>query len=326
VNPRVSLIVLNFNGLAWLRPCLTALAAQVGAPPFEVLVADNGSTDRSIEVVEATFPAVRVLALGRNLGFAGGNNAAAKAAAGELLVFLNNDTIPAPDWLSRLYAAHVEAHARDIVTSRLMCLDRPTIVDSAGDGYLRAGGAYKRGHGLAAETFLTSREVFGACGAAFLIPKAIFDELGGFDETFFMVYEDVDLCYRARLAGYACWYAADAVVRHAGSATLGTVSDAAVFHGQRNLEWTWVKNTPGDLMLRTFAGHALYSLAGLAHYVFQGRGAAALRGKMAAIAGLRGVLARRRAIQHARRVGSPELARLLDRGWIRAKRREKAAR
>jgi GT2 family glycosyltransferase len=326
VSPRISVIVLNCNGRAWLGPCLTALAAQTGAPPFEVVLADNGSTDGSTELVTRAFPTVRVVDNGSNLGFAAGNNAAARAAQGPLLVFLNNDTVPAEDWLEKLHAAHDVSPDRALVTSRILFLDRPAIVDSAGDGYLRAGGAYKRGHGASAEAFAQSGEVFGACGAAFLITRALFDELRGFDEHFFMVYEDVDLSYRARLRGHACWYAAEAVVLHAGSGTLGVSSDAAVFHGQRNLEWTWIKNTPASLLVRTSLSHLAYSAAGVAHYVAAGRGGAALRGKLAALRGLPRVVRQRRDVQRQRSVPPDAIDRLLTRGWLSLKRREKSAR
>jgi GT2 family glycosyltransferase len=324
LTPRISVIVLNYNGRVWLEPCLTALTAQAGAPPFEILLVDNGSTDESMALVGARFPSVRLLDNGRNLGFAGGNNAGAHAALGDELVFLNNDTIPAADWLARLHAAMAEAPDRAMVTSRIVCLDRPDVIDSAGDGYLRAGGAFKHGHGAAVGDFRTSREVFGACGAAFAIRRALFEQLGGFDEEFFMVYEDVDLSYRARLAGHRCWYAADAVVRHAGSATLGTSSRAAVFYGQRNLEWTWFKNTPTGLLLRTLPAHAAYSLAGVAHYVARGRAGAAVRGKIAALLALPRLVRQRREVQRGRRVDAASLDAQLQRGWLALKRREKA--
>jgi GT2 family glycosyltransferase len=326
VNPHISVIVLNYNGRRWLLDCLTAVAGQAGAPPYEVLLADNGSSDGSIELVRADLPNVRIVDNRQNLGFAGGNNAAAREARGTLLAFLNNDTIPAPDWLSRLHAAHVEAPDRALVTSRLVFLDRPEIVDSAGDGYLRAGGAYKRGHGENVEAFLRPGEVFGVCGAAFLIPRELFLHIGGFDEHFFMVYEDVDLSYRARLAGHRCWYAADAVVRHAGSGTLGTLSEMAVFHGQRNLEWTWLKNTPASLMVRTLPAHLVYSLLGVAHYVMNGRGAAALAGKLSALRGVPRVLAERRVVHRERKSGAVAIEPLIDRRWLSLKRREKSAR
>jgi N-acetylglucosaminyl-diphospho-decaprenol L-rhamnosyltransferase len=323
LTPRISVIVLNYNGRVWLDPCLTALTAQAGAPPFEILLVDNGSTDGSMALVTARFPSVRIVDNSGNLGFAGGNNAGARAALGDELAFLNNDTIPAADWLARLHAAMVEASDQAIVTSRIVFLDRPDVIDSAGDGYLRAGGAFKHGHGADAGGFTTSREVFGACGAAFAIRRELFDGLGGFDEDFFMVYEDVDLSYRARLAGHRCWYAADAVVRHAGSGTLGTLSRAAVFHGQRNLEWTWFKNTPTGLLLRTFPAHVAYSLAGVAHYVARGRAGSAVRGKIAALLALPRLLRKRREVQRTRRVDSASLDAHLQRGWIALKRTEK---
>jgi N-acetylglucosaminyl-diphospho-decaprenol L-rhamnosyltransferase len=323
VTPRFSVIVLNYNGRAWLEPCLGALTTQSGAPSFEVLLVDNGSTDGSIGFAAARFPSFRIVDNERNLGFAAGNNAAARAARGEILVFLNNDTVPASDWLARLHFAMLDPPGRTLVTSRLVLLDRPGTIDSAGDGYLRAGGAFKRGHGADAAAYAASGEVFGACGAAFAIERQLFERLGGFDEDFFMVYEDVDLSYRARLAGHTCWYAADAVVRHAGSATLGTMSSAAVLHGQRNLEWTFIKNTPRGLLWRTLPIHLLYSAAGVFHYIARGRGLAALKGKAAALAGLPRVLAKRRAVQDACRVDRAAIERQLTRGWIAVKRAEK---
>lgn len=326
MNPAVSVIVLNYNGRRWLEPCLSALAGQIGAPAFEILLADNGSRDGSIAFAAERFPSVRIVDNRRNLGYAAGNNRAARDARGPVLAFLNNDTVPERHWLAALYAAHARAAPGTIVTSRIVFLDRPEIVDSAGDGYLRAGGAYKRGHGQSTGDFLQSEEVFGACGAAFMVSRDLFERLGGFDEQFFMVYEDVDLSYRARLAGGTCLYVADAVVGHAGSGTLGTASDAAVFHGQRNLEWTWLKNTPLTLLVATLPSHIVYSLAGVAHYVTAGRGRAAVRGKLAALAGLPRVLRERRTVQQARSVGSAAIARVLDAGWILRKRREKSAR
>ena len=324
MTPAISVIVLNYNGRQWLEPCLAALAAQADAPAFETLLVDNGSADGSIGFVAARFPSVRIVDNGRNLGFAGGNNAGARAALGATLVFLNNDTIPAVDWLARLHGASLAAPDRDLVTSRIVFLDRPDIVDSAGDGYLRAGGAFKHGHGAYIAGFMSSREVFGACGAAFLIRRDVFERLNGFDEDFFMVYEDVDLSYRARLAGYRCWYAADAVVRHAGSGTLGVMSSTAVFHGQRNLEWVWLKNTPGGLLLRTIPSHLVYTLAGVAHYATKGLVGPVLKGKIYALLGLPGLMAKRRLVQRERRVASSSLERHLERGWIALKRTEKA--
>jgi GT2 family glycosyltransferase len=323
--PLTSVIVLNYNGRKWLRRCLDAVAAQRDAPPFETIVVDNGSSDGSADFVRAAYPHARIVQTGGNVGFAAGNNAGARAAAGAWLAFLNNDTEAAPDWLTRLHAASAAHPECALIASRIVFMDAPQTLDSAGDGYLRAGGAFKRGHGTAAGEFARPQEVFGACGAAFLIRRDVFDALGGFEDAFFMVYEDVDLSYRARLLGHRCWYAADAVVLHAGSGTLGRGSAMAVFHGQRNLEWTWVRNTPWPAIVTTAPAHVAYALAGVAFYARLGLAGPALRGKVAALRGLPAALRARRRIQASRAVTDRELARWMGRGWVGLKRREKGA-
>lgn len=325
MSVEVSVIVLNHNGRRWLGPCLDALAAQRHAPAFEVIVADNASTDGSADFVRERYPDVRLHEAGANLGFAGGNNAGAAQARGAVLVFLNNDTAPEPDWLARLHAALVSRPSAGIATSRIVFMDDPDVVDSAGDGYIRAGGAFKHGHRQAASAFNMSREVFGGCGAALAVRRELFEALGGFDESFFIYYEDVDLSYRVRLAGYSVWYAADAAVRHAGSATFGVASPTAVYYGQRNLEWTWIKNTPAPLFWRTALSHLLYSTAGIAHYARAGRLGPVLRAKLDAIRRLPRVLSARRAIQRGATVDWRALERLMEPRWLKLKRREKAA-
>jgi GT2 family glycosyltransferase len=321
--PEISVVVLNHNGRRWLAGCLDALAAQSGAPSFEVILVDNASTDGSAEFVAAHYPSVIVVRSTVNAGFAGGNWMGATRAGGRWLAFLNNDTIVAADWLANLHRGALIEPGYALVTSQIVFMDRPDTVDSAGDGYLRAGGAFKRGHGAPVHEYSESREVFGACGGAFLIERCVYEALGGFDQRFFMVYEDVDLSYRARLLGHRCWYAADAVVRHAGSATLGVASPAAVFYGQRNLEWTWVKNTPTRLLIRTALPHMLYSVAGIIHYARRRRLLPALKGKVAALLGLRSLLSDRRAVRKSAVVGSQTLEQMMDGGWLALKRKEK---
>jgi GT2 family glycosyltransferase len=324
VGPVVSVIVLTYNGRRWLTGCLDALSRQVEAPPFEIILLDNGSADGSAAFVRDAYPHVTVIETDTNLGFAGGNNVAAAAARGAWLAFLNNDTVADEHWLSSLVAASRARPEFTLFTSCLVYMDAPDIVDSAGDGYYRAGGAFKRGHGQAVNAFRQPGEVFGACGGAFMMPRAAFQALSGFDERFFMIYEDVDFSYRARLRGWRAWYVPEAIVRHAGSASLGTVSRTAVFYGQRNLEWTWIKNTPGPLLARTAFAHAVYSLAGVAHYVRMGRGAVALRGKIAALRGLPAILAERRRVQRTRTADARTVAAPMEPRWLRSKRREKA--
>jgi GT2 family glycosyltransferase len=195
----------------------------------------------------------------------------------------------------------------------------PAIVDSAGDGLTRAGGAFKRFHGQRADRATESREVFGACGAAFIMSAALFRILGGFDEDFFASYEDVDLSYRARLLGYRCWYSADAVVHHRGSATLGRSSAGSVFYSQRNLEWMYLKNTPGVLLLRTLPQHLVYTAAAAAYFTRLGLLGTFLRAKASALAGLAGVLRKRRTVQRERAVAPGDIWPHLEPRWLALK-------
>jgi GT2 family glycosyltransferase len=318
----VRLVIVNWNGRSWLERCLSALRGQTFRA-FEVVLVDNGSDDGSVDFVREVFPECKVLPLGENAGFAAGNNAGARGATGPYLAFLNNDTEVDPGWLQEL----VDTAERDVtvglVTSHIVFMDRPDIVDSAGDGYLRCGGGFKQRHGQPVENRREARDVFGACGAAFLIRTELFETLGGFDEDLFMVYEDVDLSYRARLIGARCVFASGALVKHAGSASLGRISSLAVYYGQRNLEWTWIKNSPRRLLLRSLGPHVLYDLAGLVGYARAGHLAACVRGKAAAVSGLYAVWRKRRDVQRRATADPEALWTLMEPDWIAVKRREK---
>jgi GT2 family glycosyltransferase len=317
-----SVIVLNYNGRNWLEDCLTAALGQMKEGQ-ELILVDNASTDESVELVRARFPAVRVLALDWNSGFAQGNNMGARAARGRYLAFLNNDTIPQPGWLSALKAPFDRDPSPAVTTSRIVYLDDPSIVDSAGDGYLRAGGAFKRFHGASSGSAGQPGDVFGACGAACMFRRDVFMDLGGFDEDFFMVYEDVDISYRARLRGHRCTYVPDAIVHHAGSGTLRRNSALSVYYGQRNLEWTYLKNTPWPLLIRSFPSHVLYDGAALLAYGVRGHLGPFLKGKWDALKGFPAILRKRSLVQNTREASTQDLWQAMEGNWIRRKRAEK---
>jgi GT2 family glycosyltransferase len=321
-EPEVSVVIVTWNGRQYLDTCLRAVEAQQGVSA-EVILVDNGSTDGTAEFVRARFPRVRMIGLAENRGFASGNNVGARQARGEYVAFLNNDTIADSSWLRALRAGIEPATGFALATSRIVYMHDPGVIDSAGDGLFRWGGAFKRHHGEPAEQAGTAAEVFGVCGGACLMPKAVFDELGGFDDDFFVSHEDVDLSYRARLRGYRCRYVPEAIVRHHGSATLVTISTLAVFYGQRNMEWMYLKNTPGSLLVRTLLGHLLYNLAAATHFARHGLLGTFLRAKGAALAGLPAVLRKRVAIQQASIIGAAEIEPHLERRWLAAKMREK---
>ena len=316
------MVIVTWNGLEHLEGCLTAVASQQGVDAETILV-DNASTDGTSDFVRARFPWVRIVSLDRNHGFAGGNNAGAREARGRYLAFLNNDTVADPHWLRALRDGLDEPRGIALATSRIVYMHDPATVDSAGDGMTRWGGAFKRHHGGSAAEATESRDVFGACGAAFIIPKQVFDALGGFDRDFFASHEDVDLSYRAQLRGWRCRYVAGSIVRHRGSSTLGRASRMAVFHGQRNLEWVYVQNTPLPILVRTLPGHVLYNAAAALHFARQGLLGTFLSAKAAALRGLPRALRKRGRVQQARTVAARAIWDQLEPRWLALKRREK---
>jgi GT2 family glycosyltransferase len=318
----VSIIVLNCNGRRWLEQCLGAVVAEL-ATDCELIVVDNGSDDGSVDFVASAFPTIRRLVLDQNLGFAEGNNIGAKAARGRYVAFLNNDAAPCPGWLAALRNALDRDDTLGLASSLIVFMHDPSIVDSAGDGLTRWGGAFKHAHGRPIGEVSGAADVFGACGAAFLVRRDVFEQAGGFDPTFFAVYEDVDLSYRLQLSGSRCRFVPEAVVHHVGSATLGRVSTRSVFWGQRNMEWMYLKNTPWPLLLLTLPGHVLYNLAAAVHFARMGMFRTFVRAKWAAICELPRVWQQRRQIQRTRRTTWIRLWRLMDRRWIVIKLREK---
>jgi GT2 family glycosyltransferase len=321
-GPEASVVIVSWNGRQYLEACLNAVAAQQGVESETILV-DNGSSDGTGGFVRERFPRVRLITLETNRGFAGGNNAGVREARGRVVVLLNNDTVPEPGWLAALLRGREAGGPSALASSRIVYMHDPRVIDSAGDGLLRWGGAFKRHHGASVEMATQSGEVFGVCGAACAIPRPVFDELGGFDEDFFVSHEDVDLSYRARLLGYPCLYVADAVVRHHGSATLGRVSAFAVYHGQRNLEWMYFKNTPWSLLLRTLPGHLVYTAAAAVHFTRLGLLGPFLRAKWSALVGLPRLLRKRAQVQRTRRVGADAIWPHLESRWLATKRGEK---
>ena len=318
----VSVIIVSWNGKAYLDACLRAVEAQDDLA-IETILVDNGSSDGTAEFVRDRFPHVRLLSLDGNHGFAGGSNAGARAAHGRYLAFLNNDTVAQPGWLKALLGGVDESSGFVLTTSKVVYAHDPGIIDSAGDGFLRWGGAFKRHHGAPAHVAGEPVEVFGVCGAACLMPRKVFEELDGFDESFFVSHEDVDLSYRARLRGYRCRYVPTAVVLHRGSATLGRISPFAVYHGQRNLEWLYLKNTPASLLIRTLPGHVVYNAVAAVHFARLGHLGTFVRAKAAAIGGLSRVLKQRSDVQRSRRIEAAAIERHLEKGWLATKRREK---
>ncbi len=269
--PSATVIIVAYESGAFLQPCVDALAAQT-FHEFEAVIADNGSSDGSVQELRLPDDRFRILSLGRNTGFAVANNLAAAHSSAGFLVLLNPDAVPEPTWLETLITKAQTAPDIASVGSLQRRLDDPQVLDGVGDVWHVAGLAWRAGEGHPAASAPGDGEIFGPCGAAALYRRDIFVALGGFDERFFCYCEDVDLAFRLRTAGYRSVRASGAVVRHAGSGISGRRSDFTLYHGHRNRIWTFVKNTPGVwfwlLLPYHLAFNALYLGSALKRGIF----------------------------------------------------------
>jgi len=310
----VGVLIVNWNSGPLLIRCLDALRRQ-SFGPTRVLVVDNASRDGS-EQAALERDGVELLTMTANLGFAAANNiGVAHLGNCEWIALLNPDAFPEPGWLAALVGGVGAAPLVASVASRQVLADDPDTLDGTGDLYTVAGLAWRRHHGQPARNRGLERgEVFGPCGAAGLYRRDVFLETGGFDESYFCYFEDVDLAFRLRLKGYRCLYIPEAVVHHVGSALTGFRSDFAVFHGQRNMVWTFVKDMPGPLLLQYLPHHLLMNLASIGVLAARGQLRTALRAKWAALLGVPRMLRARRGIHRERRVTSAQLRSAMIRG------------
>ncbi|MBU4433095.1 MAG: glycosyltransferase family 2 protein [Alphaproteobacteria bacterium] len=311
--PTVSVIIVSYESGPTLQRCLAGLKAQTFTD-FEILLVDNASTDGAPQAAVAADPSIRFLEPGANLGFAAGNNLAIRRARGRWLALLNPDAYPEPGWLAALIDGAARHPGVQSFASLQTSADDPAVLDGAGDNMTSAGIPFRGGYGRKLPANLREGEVFSACGAAMLIDKALFEELGGFDERFFCYCEDVDLGYRLRLTGRMTLLLPAARVAHVGSASTGVRSDFAIFHGSRNRVWTFLKNTPPLLLWLTTPLHVAVTAALLLLHLRRGDAGPAVRGIRAALktADLDAVMAGRKAVQAGRKVGSGAILRVMS--------------
>lgn len=308
-----SVVIPNWNGWRFLPTCLDALRAQTHRD-FETIVVDNGSQDGSIAGVQQRYPEVRIVALSANRGFAAAVNAGICAARGEVIALLNNDTEAGPRWLAELCLALAEHPEVSFCAAKMLLFDRRDVINSAGDYYGRDGlpgnrGVWRMDNG----SFSRPELVFGACGGAALYRRALFEDIGLFDEEFFAYCEDVDLSFRAQLAGHKCLFVPGAIVYHRLSATGG--GPVASYLCGRNFITVLVKNVPRGMLRRHWPAMLAAQLRLAAQAIWHSREPAArarLRGQLAGLWQLPATLRKRRAVQALRRVSDDYIESILQ--------------
>jgi hypothetical protein len=289
----ISVVILNYNGMRFLDRCLASIQDQTYAD-FEVIIVDNASTDGSAEYAKSRCPWIKVIINQENLGYAGGTNVGIMQARGEYILTLNNDT-----WIDKGF---IESLAEPLAEKDVgMCASKMLLLDgkinSTGICISRSGAAWDRGM-FEPDTgqYDQREEVFGPCAGAALYRREMLEEIGLFDEDFFLYMEDVDLAFRGRLAGWKCVYVPEAVVYHHHGGTAAPESDLSVYYVNRNVIWYVVKDFPLAILLTSLPFILARNLAAIPYYILLGQGRVIFKSKLDALRGVPGMIRKRRQV------------------------------
>jgi GT2 family glycosyltransferase len=295
--PFVSVIIVNYNGRKFLYECIKSLHAQ-SYTDFEIMVVDNDSADDSIEVLDSEFPKIRVIRNHTNLGYAGGMNEGIRHTKSSYIMTLNNDTRLESRCIERLVDTMSRDDSIGMCATKMLFPDRR--INSTGICIARSGATWDRGIFEADEgQYDVSEEIFAPCAGAALYRRAMLDEIGLFDEDFFLYIEDADLGFRGHLAGWKCVYVPDAVVYHKLGGTGGFMSDLAVYYGNRNILWYPVKNFPLTLLLTSLPWIIGRTIGVIPYYAMRGQGIIILKSKLDGLLGLPKMLKKRKSLRRS---------------------------
>jgi GT2 family glycosyltransferase len=225
----VSVVIVNYNGRHHLEKCLPSVAATAHVPT-EVILADNGSSDDSLEWVRQHYPDLRILDLGANLGFGEANRRGIEAATSEYVALLNNDTVVEPGWLHEMLRVLMTDPTVGAACSTLHFMQHPGVLNGRGGGMSKLGYGFDHDAACPADTgeaVPAVRDVLFPTAAAMLMRKRDFGECGGFDQSYFMYHEDVDLGWRLWLLGWRVVVVRDSIVHHHFGGTTGKIQSLA---------------------------------------------------------------------------------------------------
>lgn len=240
-----TVIIPNYNGIKFIEKCMKALEKETSTE-YGICVVDNGSTDGSKEWVEENCPYAQVISFSENTGFCGAVNAGIEAAKTPYVILLNNDTEVEYGFVKALEETLERRKNSFSVSAKMVDLNKPELLDGAGDLYCALGWAFARGKGKqAAGNYEKEEEIFSACGGAVIYRKEVLEDIGTFDSNHFAYLEDCDLGYRAQIFGYRNYYTPSAVVRHAGSGVSGSKhNEFKVSLSSQNSIYLIYKNMP----------------------------------------------------------------------------------
>ena len=268
-SPYVSIIILNYNGQNYIRRCVESVLKSE-YDNFELLIVDNNSADNSFNIVKSEFhdDRIRLIRNNKNLGFASGNNLGANYAKGEYIVLLNVDTEVHAKWLAELVAVMQSDLTIGAAQAKLLSLDDKSVFDSAGDYLDFYGLSFRRGGDWAEKDsgqYDNIEDIFSARGAAVITRKEIIQQIGLFDDDYFLSFEDIDFCWRVKLYGKRVTLVPKSIVYHKGGGISSEVSDNIDnMHGTKNIVMTMIKNYNNSHMIKfAIIPHIISLITGL---------------------------------------------------------------
>ena len=306
---KLAIVVLNWNGENIIQKCINSLLKQ-SYENFKIVVVDNNSKDNSKDILsklaDKNKDKIHIIYNSRNSGFAGGVNIGIKHAIKNKfdgIALFNNDATADRDWLKNLNKVLINKHDIGLVAGLLLHEDGKTI-DSSGEFYSKWGLAFPRNRDQAIEKSENNGYIFGATGGASLYRTSIFKDIGLFDETFFAYYEDVDISFRAQLAGWKAYYTNEAIAYHEQGVTSKKIPGFTVYKTFKNLPLLFTKNVPRRLLfkigIRFFIAYWLMFF----NTIKNGSVVYAIKGWLASIYFLPGALVKRFSIQNNKRVST----------------------
>jgi len=266
---KIAVVILNWNGKALLEQFLpSVIRYSKGA---DIYVADNASTDDSLDYIAITYPQIKCIRNTENGGYAKGYNDALQHVDADIYCLLNSDVEVTPNWLSPILETFKSNPNTAIIQPKLLDFKKKDFFEYAGaaGGFIdKYGYPYCRGRIFDTVEkdngqYNDTTSIFWASGACLFIRRTVYETLHGFDEAFFAHMEEIDLCWRARNLNYGCNYVGDSTIYHVGGATLNNTSPKKTYLNFRNNLFILVKNAPGNLFLLVFTRLVLDGIAGV---------------------------------------------------------------
>jgi GT2 family glycosyltransferase len=310
---KTAVVVLNWNGIESIKACLDSLLAQ--SLKAHIILIDNGSVDGSLEFIRMNYPNLDLIINQSNLGFAGGVNQGITRATQlnlEYVALLNNDAIAEKDWLRRLAESLDENKQVGISTCKFITIDKKRL-DSTGDLYTSWGLPFPRGRDEeVSDRYDNSTDIFGASGGASIYRIAMLQQIGLFDNDFFAYYEDVDISFRAQLAGWRVTYVPKAMAYHHIGATSSKIKGFTTYQTMKNLPWIIVKDVPFGLLPTILPRFTIAYYGFLFSAITRGNGLYALKGLLVSVCLLPKKLVQRSSIQKNKRVTTDYIKSIID--------------